>query len=79
MRTILIDFTIAAGVVFAYIMMAAFQPGVNDIIATANTSGNWTNFRDAQAVVTSYPLYSWFIPGLVGLIAIVVNHHSQGA
>jgi hypothetical protein len=75
MRKILLDILIVGGVVFAYIMMSAFQPGVNDIIATVNASMPAVGFGETKAVINSYPLYSWFIPGLCGLIAIVVNHH----
>lgn len=76
MRKIFLDVLIVAGIVLAYVLMAAYQPMVNEIIASANATGEWANFQDAQAVVNSYPIYSWFLPGFCGLIAIVVNHVS---
>ena len=74
MKKIFIDCIIVGAVIFAYVFLAAVQPGINDIIASANSSGNWTHFKDAQAVVNSFPIYMWFIPGLCGLVLIVVNH-----
>jgi hypothetical protein len=63
---------IVAGVVFAYILMAALQPMTNDIIDTVNATANWTNFEETQNAINSYPLYSWLIPGFVGVVAIVI-------
>jgi len=59
----------------AYIFLAAFQPGINDIISTANASvsGNYSDgaIYGMEGAMNSFPLYVWFLPGLVGLIAFV--------
>jgi hypothetical protein len=70
------DIVIVAGVVLCFVILAALQPYNNEIIATANASANWTGIEDAQAAVNSYPLYSWFLPPLMGFILMVVNHRS---
>jgi hypothetical protein len=77
MHKILIDIMIVGGVIFAYIFMAAFQPGTNAIINSVNSSTNWTGFESTQAAINSYPLWGWLIPGLVGIIAFVVNHKGK--
>ncbi len=63
--------------VFAYVLMLALQPATNEIIATANASGNWTGFESTQAVIISYPLWQWFIPGLVGLVMTAIVWKSK--
>lgn len=74
MRKILTDIGIVVGVVLAYVLMAAFQPGTNALISSANASINGTAFPEMAAAVNAFPLYQWSIPGLVGIIAFVVNH-----
>lgn len=71
-KKIMLIILIVVGVVITYLVMAAIQPAVNDIISTANASANWTGFESTQAAVNSYPIYCWFLPGIVGLVAIVV-------
>lgn len=58
-------------VVIIYALMAAEQPVINQLVATANASGNFTGFEDAQAVMTSFPIYMWGLPGFCGIIAII--------
>jgi len=72
-------FVVLLVVIFTYIIMAASQPAVNDIMTTVNASANWTNAPDAQAVVNSWPIYMWAIPGAVGVIIIVWALKSGGA
>lgn len=74
MQKVIIDMLIVGVVILAYVFMAAFQPGTNAIISSVNASANWTGFESAQAAINSFPIYEWFIPGLVGIVAFVVNH-----
>jgi hypothetical protein len=74
MKKIVYDIVIVAGVTIAILFMAAFQPGTNAIISSVNSSINGTAFPTMAAAVNSYPIYSWLIPGLVGLILFVYNH-----
>lgn len=74
MRKVLLDLVIIVAVVLAYVIMASTQGMTNDIISTVNASANWTGAELGQNAMSSYPLYQWFIPGLVGIIALVVNH-----
>ncbi len=67
----LIVIGVILAVIVTYMIVAASQPVVNEIIESANTSTNWTGFEETQAMVTSYPLYLWAIPGVVGLVAII--------
>lgn len=70
-------YLIVAGIVIAtiitYIIIGAMQPTVNELVASANASGNWTGFESAQAVVNSFPIYMWLIPGGVALVLIVIT------
>lgn len=71
---------IVAAVIITYVLMLAMQPATNSIISTANaTTGNWTAdpaFGMAQGVINSFPLWQWFLPGFIGLFAIVVTWKS---
>lgn len=78
MKKVFYDFIIVAGVVLTYIILAAFQPGTNTIMATVNASID-PAFPDMKAAVNSYPLWSWFLPGLIGLVTIIINHKSTDA
>ncbi len=69
-----LDVVIVFGVVMTYVLMSAYQPAVNDIIATVNATGSWSGMEETQNFVNAYPLYQWLIPGFVGIIAIVMNH-----
>lgn len=76
MNKIIYDVLIVGGVVLAYVFMAAFQGGTNEIIASANASisSNYTGIIGMEAAMNSFPIYQWFIPGLVGIVAFVANH-----
>lgn len=67
---------ILAGIVTAYIVMLATQGATNSIIASVNSTlvatSNMTNYPGTQAFIESFPLWQWFIPAIVGLVAIVV-------
>jgi len=74
MQKIIIDLMILAGVIFAYIFLAAFQPGTNSILSSSISSTNWTGFESTEAAISGYAIYVWFLPGLIGIIAFVLNH-----
>lgn len=61
-------------VVMAYLLMMLFQPSINSMIQTTNSTVNWTahsNFGLAQAAMIGWPFWSYLIPGSIGLIAWV--------
>lgn len=78
MMKYVISFVIATGVLFAYIVMLLIQPIVGTTVSTANTSmagavaGANVTFASTFAVVNSFPLWMWVIPGVVGAIGIVI-------
>jgi len=59
-------------VIFVYFLMTALQPMTNEMVATANTSANWTNFESTQNAILAYPIYQWFLPGLLGVVGLVI-------
>lgn len=58
-------------IVVSYILIAAEQPAINQIVETANASANWTGFEDAQNTMNAFPIYMWAIPGFCGIILVV--------
>lgn len=70
-RKIGLIFLITCVVVITYVIMLGMQGATNELIATANASGNWTNSPETQAIINSFPLWQWFIPGGVGMIMSV--------
>lgn len=63
---------IVVGIIGTYILMAAMQPAILDIVETANQStSNWDKVVGAQDALVSMPFWLWFIPVLVGGVAIV--------
>ena len=54
-------------IVIAYVLLAAIQPAINDLVSSANAStGNWSNAWGAQETLNFIPWFVWFIPALVG-------------
>jgi len=60
-------------VVFTYIIMAATQPVISELAATANASINGTSFASSSAVVNAYPIWQWIIPAFVGVVLLVIT------
>lgn len=60
-------------VIFVYIILAASMPGIRSLTTetetTLQSSVNMTHFPGILEVVQTAPLWIWFIPGAVGLIA----------
>ena len=69
---------IIIAVIFIYILLAAEQPAITSIVASANASGNWTGFEETQNAINAFPFYMWLIPGAVGAIGIVIALRSGG-
>ncbi len=73
-----IGYTIAAWlfVIFAYVILASSYTGLVDITTeaadTMAATSNMSNYPGTYEAVSAFPVYVWFIPGGVGLIATVV-------
>lgn len=66
---------LVAATVFVYIVMLATQGATNDLVATANATGNWTAAEDfalAQRTMNAWPLLQWFLLGAGCLILLAV-------
>lgn len=65
------------GMVILYIILAITMPAHNEIIVSVNTTlasgaaGNMSQMPGAQEIVETYPVYAWFIPGLIGVVGFV--------
>ena len=68
---------IILGTVLCYVLLLATQDTHILLVETANASGNWTGFESSQAVLVGWPLIIWFIPGLGGLVALVMVWKSR--
>ena len=62
---------ITIGFIICMVIMTAIQPITNELVATANSTTNWTNFESTQHAIEAWPLYYWFIPVGIYLIAFV--------
>ena len=66
-------FVMWIGVVFAYILLAAAMPVFTSIVSSTSTemqaTANMTNQPGMVAAIETAPLWLWFIPGLVGIVA----------
>lgn len=58
--------------ILVYLLLYAVHPAIRDIVDTANTTTNWTGFEETQNAVNSFPIYVWFLPFPLYLIAIVM-------
>jgi hypothetical protein len=67
---IVVGMTLA--VIIVYIILVLTQPVINEVVSTANATGNWTGFESTQAALNAYPIYMWVIPGAIYLIAITI-------
>ena len=63
-------------IILAYILMAVAMPAIGEITAQASTdiqsSANTSNMPGLVGGVESAPVYLWFIPGAIGIIATAV-------
>lgn len=67
---------IIAGVILCYVFLTIIMPIFVDFASTANTtiaeSSNWSDYPGTQAALVGAPFWIYFIPGIVGMAAIVV-------
>lgn len=77
MRKFFIVAGLTIGLVVCYWALMGLQPAINAIVVTANATGNYTGFESAQHVIEAWPLYMWFIPAGVYLIAVVLALRSE--
>lgn len=65
------------GVIVGYIFLAFSMPAhsaiVNDSLTSLNASANMTNFPGTYEAVAMFPVYVWFIPFVVGMVATVIH------
>jgi len=61
---------------FVYVILAASMPALTQMSGEAATTmtatSNMTNYPGTMAAVQAFPVYVWFIPGGVGIIATAV-------
>lgn len=76
MKRFLIIFIIWAAVIFAYIILTAAMPAINEIVETTNSTltatSNMSNYPGTQEAILYAPMWIWFIPGLVGVVSSVI-------
>jgi hypothetical protein len=62
--------------IFVYIILAASMPALKSITGEASTlltaTSNMSNYPGTLAAVDSAPVWLWFIPGFVSIVATVV-------
>jgi len=67
---------IIAGVVIIIIFITAIMPVFVDFTSTANTtiaaSSNFSDYPGTQSALLAAPLWIYFIPVIVGVVAIVM-------
>ena len=59
---------------FCYILMMLFQPAINTLVATANSTSNWTahsSFGYAQSALVGWPFWAYLVPVSIGSVAVV--------
>lgn len=67
--------SIIIGVIVIYIILTAAQPAIVEVANTANVtmaaSSNMSNFPGMAEATVAAPLWIYFIPGGVGLAAVI--------
>jgi hypothetical protein len=62
-------------IIIVYLLMLVIMPVVVDIVETANTTinatSNLTQYPGASEGLVSVPWILWFVPGGIGLAAII--------
>ena len=65
-----------AAISLCYIVIAVTMPTLQDLTDNTATelqaTSNMSNYPGTLEAVNSYPLFAWFIPGAVGIVATVV-------
>jgi len=59
-----------------YLIMLVVMPVIVDVVATANStmnaSSNMSMYPGTSPAVVATPWILWFVPGVIGMIAVVV-------
>jgi len=75
------DKLITVGIIWAAVLVAYLILGftmdmhnqiISDTLASYNATANMTNFPGMYDATASAPVWLWFIPGPVGMVATVV-------
>lgn len=54
----------------AYLIMMTLQPFTNQVIDTVNSTANWTNYPETQAVLVGWPFWAYLLPAGMGMVAV---------
>ena len=64
-------------VVVLYLILMAVMPVLTSVVSTANTtmaaSSNLSNYPGTQEVVLASPWFLWFVPAVIGIIALIIH------
>ncbi len=64
-----------------YLLLMAVFPVLTDVVNTANTSmaasSNMSNYPGTTEALLASPWFLWFVPGCIGMIAIVIHLKRQ--
>lgn len=64
---------IVAFVVIAYVSLLAINPVIVEVTSTAANQTDPSNFASNHYAIKTFPIWMWFIPGLCGVIGVVVT------
>jgi len=64
-------------VTLCYFLLIVIQPTVVELVETANTTmtavtANVSAYPGSQDTLIATPLILWFVPGVIGMIAVVI-------
>lgn len=60
------------GLILVYVLLIAVHPAIAGIVDTANTSITAPGQETVKAAINAFPLYIWFLPFLLYIIAIAM-------
>lgn len=64
-------------VIVAYLFLLVAMPVITDAVSTANTTmaatSNMSNYPGTQEAVLATPWVLFFVPGVIGIIAVVIT------
>ena len=62
----------------AYLIIIVMQPVTNSIVESVNATIDWTNYPETQAVLIGWPLWAYFVPATIGMVAVVIVLSTKG-
>lgn len=65
-------FGIVGCVIFAYVLMTAAMPAITEMTEVAGNTTGIENYDGAKEAVDSAPFWLYFIPAVVGGVALIV-------